>query len=199
MNLNMSVLDMAFIGLLSLGILLLLLGIALFILSIRAGKSLKELKRKRPKNKKKRRKWQRICKKTEQSKRKRRRNSLLLILLAILLSSGASYTRYYQLTNLSSSNAAALSRIYYLVGEIEGQIDSYGNGASIEKTEKNIRELSQQLASAGAESAYMGMAVDGQKMLNRYFSSAKNLGINLNAQARGIWKMLPSWKTIARI
>ncbi|MBL1229469.1 hypothetical protein IW492_09520 [Enterococcus sp. BWB1-3] len=190
MNLNMSKLDMAFIGLLSLGILLLLLGIIFLVLSIVAGRKLEGLKKKRPKNKKKRKKWQRICRKAEQYKKKRRRNGIFLLIMAVLLGGGASYTRYYQLTNLSTSNAAALAKIYYLIGEIDSQIESYNNGASIEKTEKNIRDLSQQLTSASVETAYMGLSVDGQKKLNRYFTSAKNLGINLNAQARVILENL---------
>lgn len=186
MDLNMSMLDLTFIGLLSLGILLFLLGVLLFFLSAASRRSLKKLKAKRPKNKKKRKRWQRICKKTEQTKKKRLRNGILLIILSVLLGGSAAYARHYQLTSLSSSNAAALAKGYYLIGEIEGQLDSYSNGASIEKTTKNIRDLSQQLAGAGTETAYVGMAVDGQKLVNRHFNLVKNLGINLNEQARTI-------------
>lgn len=186
MDLNMSMLDLTFIGLLSLGILLFLLGILFFFLSAASRRSLKKLKAKRPKNKKKRKRWQRICKKTEQTKKKRLKNGILLIILSIVLGGSASYARHYQLTSLSSTNAAALAKSYYLIGEIEGQLDSYSKGASIEKTTKNIRELSQQLAGAGTETAYVGMAVDGQKLVNRHFNLVKNLGINLNEQARTI-------------
>lgn len=186
MNLNMSMLDLAFIGLLSLGILLFLLGILFLFLNAASRRNLKKLKAKRPKNKKKRKRWQRICRKTEQTKKRRLRNGILLIILSLLLGGSASYARYYQLTSLSSSNSAALAKSYYLIGEIEGQLESYNNGASIEKTTKNIRDLSQQLAGAGTETAYVGMAVDGQKLVNRHFNLVKNLGINLSAQAREI-------------
>ncbi|MGL4694769.1 hypothetical protein [Enterococcus larvae] len=186
MDLNMSMLDLTFIGLLSFGILLFLLGILTLFLSAASRRQLKKLKARRPKNKKKRKQWQRICKKTEQTKKKRMRNGILLIIVSILLGGSAGYARHYQLTSLSSSNAAALAKSYYLIDEIEGQLDSYKNGASIEKTTKNIRDLSQQLAGAGTETAYVGMAVDGQKLVNRHFNLVKNLGINLNAKAREI-------------
>ncbi|MBP1047510.1 hypothetical protein I6N96_14585 [Enterococcus sp. BWM-S5] len=186
MDLNMSMLDLTFIGLLSFGILLFLLGILTLFLSAASKRHLKKMKARRPKNKKKRKQWQRICKKTEQTKKKRMRNGILLIIVSILLGGSAGYARHYQLTSLSSSNAAALAKSYYLIDEIEGQLDSYKNGASIEKTTKNIRDLSQQLAGAGTETAYVGMAVDGQKLVNRHFNLVKNLGINLNAKAREI-------------
>lgn len=53
MNLNMSVLDMAFIGLLALAILLLLFAVLSVILGINTGNRLKKLQRRRPKAKKK--------------------------------------------------------------------------------------------------------------------------------------------------
>lgn len=182
MNLNMSVLDMAFIGLLALAILLLLFAVLSVILGINTGNRLKKLKRKRPKTKKKRKRWQRACAGLKKKRNGSFKNSILLIVLALLFGASGFYARHYQLTNMSAANTTALSKCYYLLGETEQQFESLKNGASPEKTLNNFRELSSQLVSAGMETAYGGMSTDYQKLLNRYFDQVRKLGINLGAQ-----------------
>ncbi|WP_086349714.1 hypothetical protein [Candidatus Enterococcus clewellii] len=182
MNLNMSVLDMAFIGLLALAILLLLFAVLSVILGINTGNRLKKLQRRRPKAKKKRKGWKRACAALKKKRNSSFKNSVLLIVLALLFGASGFYARYYQLTNMSTANTTALSKGYYLLDETEQQFESLKNGASPEKTLNNFRELSSQLVSVGMETAYGGMSSDYQKLLNRYFDQVRKLGINLGAQ-----------------
>lgn len=173
---------MSFIGLLSSAILFLLFGVALIYFSISTNKKWQKLKGRREKNKKKQKRLQRIRRELQQKKKKQSRIAILFITLFLVTASGAVYARYYQLTNLTAEDADAVAKAYYLVGEMEKQIKSVENGASPEKTVKNLRNLSAQLASASVKTASQGMSVEGQKLLNRHLSLTRNLAVNISNQ-----------------
>lgn len=182
MNVNMSVLDMTFVGLVSLGVLLLLFTVLSIILGISTSGQLRKLKRRRPKAKKKRIRWKRACHALAKKRAGHFRTAVIIFLLGILLGGGGFYARHYQLTNLSSPNAAAISKCYYLLDEAEKQFDDLNGGASPEKIAKNLQEISSQLASAASETPYGGMSAEYRLMLNKYFKKNLDLAINLNAQ-----------------
>ncbi|WP_321385923.1 hypothetical protein [uncultured Enterococcus sp.] len=182
MKLNMSMLDMTFVGLLSLGVLLLLFSVLFIIFGISSGSKLRKLKRKRPKMKKKRKRWKRACSRLAKQRGRQFRTAFITLLLGVLLGGSGFYARHYQLTNLSSPNAAALSKCYYLLDEAEQQFENLKGGASPEKTVKNLQEISSQLASAAAETPYGGMAAEYRLLLTKYFKKNLDLAINLNAQ-----------------
>lgn len=182
MNVNMSVLDMTFVGLVSLGVLLLLFTVLSIILGISTSGQLRKLKRRRPKAKKKRIRWKRACHALAKKRGGHFRTAVIIFLLGILLGGSGFYARHYQLTNLSSPNAAAISKCYYLLDEAEKQFDDLNGGASPEKIAKNLQEISSQLASAASETPYGGMSAEYRLMLNKYFKKNLDLAINLNAQ-----------------
>ncbi|MGG5341936.1 hypothetical protein [Enterococcus sp. AZ192] len=177
----MSILDMSFIGLLSSAILFLLFGVALLFFSISTRKQWKKIKARRVKNKKKRKKLQRMRKQLEKKKKRQLMWAIICFVLFFVTVGGAGYSRYYQLTNLTAADAEAVSKSYYLVGELKKQIESTENGASSEKTMNNIRSLSSQLASASVGKASQGMSAEGQKLLNRHRTLTRQLAINISS------------------
>lgn len=123
-----------------------------------------------------------MSRKLEKKTKRQFRFSLLFFFLVILTAGSATYSRYYQLTNLTADDADALAKSYYFIDELEKQLKAVDNGANAEKTSKNMRELSTQLTSVTNRTASQGMSVDGQKMLNRHFTLARNLGVNISSQ-----------------
>ncbi|MBP1046501.1 hypothetical protein I6N96_09405 [Enterococcus sp. BWM-S5] len=182
MNLNMSMLDMTFVGLLSFGVLLLLFTVLSVVLGLKSGSQLKQMTRRRPKMKNKRKRWKRACHTLNKQRKSHYRTAIVVFLLGLLLGGSGFYARHYQLTNLSSPNAAAISKCYYLLDEAQQQFENLKGGASPEKTVKNLQELSSQLASAASETPYGGMSADYRLLLNKYFKKNLDLAINLNAQ-----------------
>lgn len=136
----------------------------------------------RVKNKKKRKKLKSLSRRLEKQKKKQFRTSLIFFFLVFVAAGSATYSRYYQLTNLTADDADSLAKSYYFVGELEKQLKAIDNGANAEKTSKNMRDLSTQLTSVANRSASQGMSVEGQKMLNRHFTMTRNLGINISGQ-----------------
>ncbi|MFD1901886.1 hypothetical protein GQR36_21120 [Enterococcus termitis] len=108
--------------------------------------------------------------------------AILCFVLFFVTAGGAGYSRYYQLTNLTAEDAEAVAKTYYLVGEMKKQVTAVDNGASPEKTVKNLRDLSAQLASASVKPASQGMSVEGQKLLNRHLSLTRQLAVNISNQ-----------------
>lgn len=178
----MSILDMSFIGLLSSAILFLLFGLALIFFRVSTTKQWKSLKGRRVKNKKKRIRLKRKCQQLERKRKKQLRWAILCVLLFLITSSSAMYSRYYQLTNLNATDAEAVTKTYYLVGEMQKQIKAIDNGASPEKTVKNLQNLSTQLASTSVRPASQAMSVEGQKLLNRHLSLTRQLSVNISNQ-----------------
>ncbi|MFD2308098.1 hypothetical protein [Enterococcus termitis] len=178
----MSLLDMSFIGLLSSAILFFIFGAALVFFRISTNKQWKKINVRRVKNKKKRKKLQRIRKQLEQKKKRQLVWAILCFVLFFVTAGGAGYSRYYQLTNLTAEDAEAVAKTYYLVGEMKKQVTAVDNGASPEKTVKNLRDLSAQLASASVKPASQGMSVEGQKLLNRHLSLTRQLAVNISNQ-----------------
>ncbi|WP_207695850.1 hypothetical protein DOK67_0001433 [Enterococcus sp. DIV0212c] len=178
----MSILDMSFIAMLSSAILFFLFSLMAVFFRFSTNKQWKKLKGCRVKNKSKRKKIIRMRKKLEKKRSRQLRVGILFFTLFLITVGGASYSRYYQLTNLTAEDAEAVAKAYYLVSEMEKQIKAIDNGASPEKTEKNLRDLSSQLASASLDQASRGMSVAGQKLLNRHLTMTRNLAVNISSQ-----------------
>ncbi|MHC5218579.1 hypothetical protein ACYSNR_18225 [Enterococcus sp. LJL128] len=193
----MSVLDMSFIGLLSSAILFLLFSFLYLFVSLSTGKKIKALKGRKVKNKKKRKKLIRARKKLEKKRKNQLMGVVICLLVGVSSGAGAFYARYYQLTNLTADDASALAKSYYLIDEMDKQLESVENGAGAEKTVKNLKDLTSQLGSVTVRIASEGLSEDGQKLLNRHFSMLKNLAVNIstlssenleNAEKRGEYR-----------
>ncbi|WP_086314472.1 hypothetical protein A5821_002044 [Enterococcus sp. 7F3_DIV0205] len=179
----MLLLDWFFIGLLSGAILISLFALLVLSLSFITNKKEKQLRGKRSKNKRKNKKIKRERYRLKVKKKKQIRSAISLVVLAILLAGGAWYTQFYQKTNLAEEDAANIVQGYYLLSEVEKQIESVKDTANVEKTSSNLRELSAKIASFGIKSANGRLTIEGQQILNRYYIQMKELGLNLNNQS----------------
>lgn len=175
---------MLFIGLLSSAILFLLMSFLFLFFYFGTKKECKRTEEIRVKNKKKKKKLRIKIRKLQKKQRSQLYRVCVFLLLMFLTAGGALYARYYQLSNLTVEDAAVVANGYYLVGEVEKQLNSLEKGASAEKTIKNIKSISSQLTSSSAQTPSRGMSVEGQKLLNRHFTLMKNLGINLYGQSQ---------------
>lgn len=177
----MNVLDIFFVALLSSAILFLLFSFFIMVLRISAGKQLRALPQRKIKNKRKRKKVMRARTKLQKKRKKQLIWIVLFLFFGAAAGGGAFYSRYYQLMHLNSEDSSAIAKSYYLVDELEKQMNSIGNGASPEKVQKNIRDLSGQLASTTVRKASGTLSVEKQKLLSRHYSLTQNLGINLSS------------------
>lgn len=177
----MNVLDIFFVALLSSAILFLLFSFFLIVLRVSTGKQLKALPQRKIKNKRKRKKVIRARMKLQKKRKKQSLWIVLFFMFSVIAGGSAFYSRYYQMMHLTAEDSSAIAKSYYLVDELEKQMNSIGNGASPEKVQKNIRDLSGQLASTTVRKASGTLSVDKQRLLTRHYSLAQNLGINLSS------------------
>lgn len=175
----MSILDWVVVCSLSLAILLLLWGILYIFLFFRAKKLMKNLSKKRTKDKKKRRKMRKKREQINIKKVKNIKKAIMFLVLAIVSVAGAAYARYYQMTTLTSEDGNAIIQSYFLTDEIEKNLLTIQEGASAEKVKNNLQERSSLLASYGATDPSAGLAVDGIKVLKRYFRKVREYGVNV--------------------
>lgn len=94
-------------------------------------KSIKILERSRPKDKRKKRRWKKELSLEKKNKSKWLKTSLFSLMSALLISAGAGYTKFYQATNISEQDTDNIVYGYYLLGQMEEQIQD------IEKKNEN--------------------------------------------------------------
>lgn len=179
----MSSLDKIFIGVLSLAILCVVLSIVYFVAGILTATKGNELKNKKPKNKKSCRKLKKRIQLLTKKRRKQINTGILLLICGMLSVGIGMYVRYYQATNLGDRDSDGIVEGYYLLNQINLQLEEIAQTPSLEKSRNNIRDLAAKLSSFGMRSADPKITVEGQRLLNRYYSQIKELGLNLNNQS----------------
>jgi hypothetical protein len=180
---KMSTLDWVFIGILSTAILCIIVAGAFFVGAVITRRKMVQLKQRRFKNKKKRAVFKKKAFRLKNKTKKQVRTGLLFFVIGGLLAGGAVFSRYHQATNLSDRDSDGIVEGYYLLTRTEEQLATIKDTKNAEKTRKNIRELAAKLSGFGVRYADPRLTVDGQKMLNRYYSQMKELGLNLNNQS----------------
>ncbi|MGX7265615.1 hypothetical protein [Enterococcus crotali] len=178
----MSMLDWSFVTLLSSALLFFLFALFSVVLSIMTRRKLRPLKRRPPKNKRKRKQFMMKRRKFEKQVKRQQNTGIFLIVLMLLSTGGAVYTRNYQMNNLNANDSESIVQSYYLLDEVELQLNNIKNDKNPQKSIKNLRELSLSLSSYGARRAYQGLTEEGQMLLNRHFVLLKELGTNLSSQ-----------------
>ncbi|MBO0445117.1 MULTISPECIES: hypothetical protein [Enterococcus] len=176
----MSILDWAFIALLSCAILFFLFSILSLVFAIQMRTKYTTLKTKKLKNKRKRKKLKKVINKTHKAMKKQFRRVILLFLLMLIMAGGAAYSRYYQQTTLEKEDANIIVQSYFLIEEVDKQLTSAQEGASAEAIEERVREVSSLLVTYGNNKAFGGLSLDRQKSLNRYYTKIRELGANLS-------------------
>ncbi|MGC6769304.1 hypothetical protein ACYSNR_15805 [Enterococcus sp. LJL128] len=178
----MEILDWLFIGALSAAILFLVLALVYFVLIFVNSSKVKKMKQTKPKKKKKRKRWRRACRMLEKKKSASIRSFVLFFVLASLGGGTAFYARYYQATNLGKEDSEALIQGYYLIANIEEQLNQIPGTDNPKKIQGNIYDLSARLANYGVRTADGRLSAEGQKDLNRLYANMKELGLNLGSQ-----------------
>ena len=179
----MEILDWLFIILLSLAILALIFAFFQLVSSTAKNKKIEALKKQRSKNKRKRKKITVQRKKLERLKKKERKRSIVFIIIGMIAAGGAFYSWYYQSMNLGEQDSTAVVQGYLLNTQLEAQLTAIDKGKNVEKTKKNILDLSARLANYGARRADGRLSKEGQLMLNQLYKNMKELGLNLSNQS----------------
>lgn len=181
-------LEWIYIGTLSIGSLS-VIGLCYFIFRlISLRKNLKTLDKSKPKGKKAKRN-----KKRQKIALSRKKQSILILFIVSLLSSliffgSSAYIRYYQAMNLTPEDSKSIVTSYYLIRDFEDQLNLLKDKKDDQtKLEQNIRQLSTSMASYGTKKANTLNSVDGQLVLNRYYNSVKQLGMNASTQTKNFY------------
>lgn len=174
----MTIVDWLFIGCCSAFLITFIVGVFSLIVSIGTTKNFNELKQKRPKNKKKRKRWQRARQQLKKKKQVQVKRGIILIILSILIAAGGFYARYYQMTNLSSSDSQIIVQGYFISEEVGKTFQGLQNGADIEESKVKLMELTSLLTSYGTSVPSNGLSKEGQKVLNRYYVQMREYGTN---------------------
>lgn len=180
---KMSILDVVFIGSLSAAILFAFFSIIFFIIHFIARKQVNKLKKIRVKNKKKRRIQKKKLSILTKKSRRQFRFGIAFLILGLLLGGGASFTRYYQATNLGSRDSETIVEGYYLLEKTTEHLTNVKESSNMEKSRNNLRELSAKLSGFGVKFADSRLTMEGQRLLNKYYKQVKELGLNLNNQS----------------
>ncbi|MBP1048110.1 hypothetical protein I6N96_17595 [Enterococcus sp. BWM-S5] len=175
----MTTLDLIAVIALASAILFLLFTVLLIVLRVRLGRQLTKLKRVRTKNKKKRK---RLVRQRRAVEKKRRKYMISALALFILGSAGvgiSAYTIYYQSTNLNQKEQEQIVKGYYYLNDIEDQLMLAESGTGGEELSSDLTTLASRIGAFAVVRADYRLGSDYQQLLNRYYSSLKDLGINL--------------------
>ncbi|MFK4568046.1 hypothetical protein [Enterococcus sp. UD-01] len=183
----MTILDWFFIISLSLASLGLVFSGISFYLMLQTKRKLKKVKRTKVKKKKQKQKRRTIKKLIKQGKRQRN-IGIVLTLLFLLTGFTAGYSLYYQAMHLSEKDSKAVVQGYYLMTNLEKELETAQTTENEVKSGKNIKNLAGQMSSYGIYKATIRNSQAGQKALNKYYKSMKELGINLSSQPNDFFK-----------
>jgi hypothetical protein len=183
----MTILDWFFIISLSLASLGLVFSGISFYLMLQTKRKLKKVKRTKVKKKKQKQKRRTIKKLIKQGKRQRN-FGIVLTLLFLLTGFTAGYSLYYQAMHLSEKDSKAVVQGYYLMTNLEKELETAQTTENEVKSGKNIKNLAGQMSSYGIYKATIRNSQEGQKALNKYYKSMKELGINLSSQPNDFFK-----------
>ncbi|EOL49006.1 hypothetical protein [Enterococcus caccae] len=183
----MTILDWFFIISLSLASIGLVFSGISFYLMAQTKKALKKVKRTKVSKKKRKQKKSKVKKMMQKSK-KQRNWGMALVILFLFSGFAAGYSLYYQAMHLSQKDSKAVVQGYYLMDNLEKELKTAKTTENDVKSGKNIKLLAGQLSSYGIYKATIRNSETGQKKLNKYYKSMKELGINLSSQPNDFFK-----------
>jgi len=115
-------------------------------------------------------------------KRKQRslKNIWILVILTLITGSCSGYIAYYQATNLSDADSVNLSEGYYYLSDLKEDLETIQSEEDTEKVQQSISFIATAMSSYSIKKASTFNTVDGQRVLNRYYSAMAELGINIS-------------------
>ncbi|MBO0439871.1 hypothetical protein [Candidatus Enterococcus ikei] len=180
----MSVLDWLFIGLLSIASLCLVFVLVFILLSVSTKQRMTELRKKKLRNEKKQKRRKKEIIFLKRKSKSQLVTAVVMFFCGALFMAGSFYSRHYQQTHLSQRDSEAIVQGYYLINNIEEQLQAASTSENKAKISKNIIELAGRLTSYGARMADVRLSVEGQSTLTRMYQLMKELGVNLNNQPK---------------
>ena len=180
----MNIVELLLLVTFVLGLIFSLLTLTFFTLFIFQTQRYKLLNKEKPRRKSRRRKHEKELSKLIQNKNR----SLLFLIssmfLALASGGGYVYASYYQSINLSQADKEAVVKAYYLLTDLEKQLESVNNGEAEESSlATNLQNLGGSMSSYANIRASELNKEEGQVILNRYYNIVKNVGINITGQA----------------
>lgn len=184
----MEILQWAFIVGISLAIISLIF-ILYFIASfISQGKGIKKAQPIKTKNKRKKKKLANELDKMKVKRKKARRNIIIFLLLAVSFAGGSYYITYYQSTNLSVEDTQNITDGFYYLRDLQQELEAIQSGETDEaKSKQTITFIVTSLAGYSVKKANTLNTIEGQRALNRYYSSMSELGINISRRATQLY------------
>lgn len=124
--------------------------------------------------------------------KRQRKNTLVKFVIScvisLVLGGLAFYTSYYQGIHLTQEDQQNVVNGYYLLTDLENQLKKIEKGDLDEKkTIENIQTLGNKMASYSGVVASSSSKAEGQAILNRYYNSVKEIGINTSGQVTGFF------------
>nr|WP_242700643.1 hypothetical protein [Enterococcus sp. DIV0212c] len=157
------------------------------IQNVRTKRKIKQLPKK-GKNKKRNKRIFQQRNRLKKDQKRQLKGFILSSMFAGLLAGGISYLSYYQSMNLSSNDSDVVVKCYYLLRDFEKEITTAKNqGDDEDKVQQNIRYLATSMASQGVKKASAINTEEGQLILNRYYNSVKQLGMNASTQTKNFY------------
>lgn len=177
----MTVLDWFSIIAMASAILFLFFILVFFIIILKISKEQKGLGKIRTKNKKKKKKIFFQKKKLKKRKSKYIIWSIVFFLFAIGCGSGSYYTIYYQATHLGEDDQKAIVSGYYYVAQTSKKLDQLDDS---QETKQELQALSDRMAAFALNKADYRINSEGQNLINKYYDSLKEYGVNLSAKSQ---------------
>lgn len=175
----MEQLDLIILSGAAVAVISLVLFFVLLIRKIVLAKSIKQLRLSKTKRKKERRKNKKRIKEQKKTSQLLTKLMVGLFLLTAVAGGVAGYANYYQKTNLYLTDQQNLTEGTLYTAEIETILLTISDGQEEEKKETTMREISKHMASLSNEQADSGSPQEVQILLNRYYKSVGEVGINL--------------------
>lgn len=181
----MTILSWIFIGCLSTFFIAFCVGIFSFVLFFVSKRDMNTLKKRRPKKKINKKRLMQTKRLLEKKKKKQRARGGILVTLSLLFLGGGFYARYYEMTNLSSTDGNIIVQSYFVTDEVNKNLTNLQNGADVDENKTKLMELSSLLASYGSSTPSNSLSKNGQQTLNRYYVQIRDYGTNLYSLSAG--------------
>lgn len=180
----MDVLQLVFIIGISLAIISIIFTLYYLFSFISNGGKLKHFASKQTKNRKKMKKQAKQIEQMKKKNRKALKNTMIFMVLSIGFAGSSYYVTYYQSTNLSVEDTQNISDGFYYVRDLKEELENLQSGqADVEGSKQTITFIVTSLAGYSVKKAKTLNTVDGQLVLNRYYTAMSELGINVSRQS----------------
>ena len=143
----------------------------------------KESQKKSKSQRKKRKRLKALSHKRKQSLR----SMIVFLMVSVAMGAVSGYTTYYQATNLSDEDMGHISDGFYYLRDLKEEIEAMDSEeVDSKKSQQTINYVVTSLAGYGVKRASTLNTIEGQSVLNRYYSAMAELGINVSRHSAAL-------------